>query len=96
MSQRKQRAARKQLAAQQKQRAPALHASVARFTGLRSAQAFALPVGFVLLLVAFGVLPSARQNSAHLWSFWGAGAGLLASCNPMEMVTMGLTPTDFD
>ena len=60
-----------------KQRAAALHASVARFTGLRPAQALALPASFTLLLVAFGALSSARQDSAHLWSFWGTGAGLL-------------------
>ena len=60
-----------------KQRAAALHASVARFTGLRPAQALALPASFTLLLVALGALSSARQDSAHLWSFWGTGAGLL-------------------
>ena len=33
---------------------------------------------FALLLIAFALLPSAQQNSALRWSFWGAGAALLA------------------
>ena len=56
----------------------ALPQPVARLTGVRPAQALALPLAFALLLVAFGWLPSARQNPTLLWSFWGTGAGLLA------------------
>ena len=74
MSQHKRRAVKQRAV---KQRAAALHASVARFTGLRPAQALALPASFTLLLVALGALSSARQDSAHLWSFWGTGAWLL-------------------
>lgn len=51
---------------------------VARLIGVRPQRALALPLAFTLLLVAFGLLPSAQQNPRLLWSFWGAGAGLLA------------------
>ncbi len=51
---------------------------VARLTGVRPQRALALPLAFTLMLVAFGLLPSAQQNPKLLWSFWGAGAGLLA------------------
>ena len=51
---------------------------VAHPPGMRPAQALALPLTFTLLLVAFGWLPSARQNPTLLWSFWGTGIGLIA------------------
>ncbi len=45
---------------------------------MRPARALRLPLAFTLLLVLFGLLPSARQNTALLWSFLGAGGSLLA------------------
>ena len=48
-------------------------AAVVRFMGLTPPRALALPLGVSLLLVAFGLLPSARENSRLLWAFVGAG-----------------------
>ena len=53
-------------------------AAVVRFMGLTPPRALALPLGVSLLLVAFGLLPSARENSRLLWAFVGAGGALLA------------------
>ena len=40
--------------------------------------ALALPLAFTLVLIALGLLPSIRRNPNLVWSFWGAGAVLLA------------------
>ena len=45
---------------------------------MRPARALRLPLAFALLLVLFGAVPSARQHTALLWSFLGAGGSLLA------------------
>ena len=50
---------------------------LARFTDVPPVRALTLPLIFTLILFAFGLLPSARQNPKLLWSFWGAGAALL-------------------
>ncbi len=50
---------------------------VAHLRDARPSRALVLPFTFTLLLIAFGWLPSARENSTLLWSFWGASAGLL-------------------
>src|SRR5437762_6952314 len=49
-----------------------------RPTFLRPAQALALPLLFTLLLFALSLLPTVRRSPHLLWSFWGAGATLLA------------------
>ena len=74
MSQRKHRARRQQAPHHQ----PAALQPTARVTDMRPARALRLPLAFTLLLVLFGLLPSARQNTALLWSFLGAGGSLLA------------------
>ena len=74
MSQRKHRARRQQAPHHQ----PAALQPTARVTDMRPARALRLPLAFALLLVLFGLLPSARQNTALLWSFLGAGGSLLA------------------
>ena len=74
MSQRKYRARRQQASHQQ----TAALQSTALFTDMRPAQALRLPLAFALLLVLIGALPSARQHTALLWSFLGAGGSLLA------------------
>ena len=51
---------------------------IARFTDGRPARAFALPLISTLVLFALGALPSAQQHPSVQWSFWGAGAALLA------------------
>jgi tetratricopeptide (TPR) repeat protein len=43
-----------------------------------SVRPLVLPLAFALLLIALGFLPGVRQWSAVPWSFWGAGAALLA------------------
>lgn len=50
----------------------------ARFTNLRPQQGLALPLLFTAALVAFGLLPSVRQNATLWWSVLGAGAMLFA------------------
>jgi tetratricopeptide (TPR) repeat protein len=50
---------------------------VPRPTLLPPARALALPFAFTLLLFALSLLPTVRQTSHLLWSFWGAGAALL-------------------
>ena len=57
---------------------PAPQPSLARFTDLPPVRALTLPLTCTLLLLAVGLLPSAQQNPALRWSFWGAGAALLA------------------
>src|SRR5712691_1639678 len=48
-----------------------------RLTVVRPGRALTLPLIFTLLLVAVGLLSAARHNPRLLWSFLGAGAGLL-------------------
>ena len=74
MSQRRQRAVRKQRSVTAAQAPPA----AARFTGLPPARALRLPLIVAVCLVAAGFLPSARGNAALFWSFCGAGGVLLA------------------
>ena len=57
---------------------PAPQPFSARFTDLPAVRALTLPLTFTLLLIALGLLPSAQHNPALRWSFWGAGAALLA------------------
>ena len=76
MSQRKQRVARKERIAQKQ--VALVQPAVARFKDLRPFQALMLPLGSTLLLVAVGVFSSSRQSFAHIWSFLGAGAVLVA------------------
>ena len=47
-----------------------------RLMNLRPQQGLALPLLFTLALIAFGLLPSVRQNASLWWSFLGAGAML--------------------
>ena len=49
-----------------------------RLTALPPARALTLPLAFTLLLVLLGLLPDIRHNPHLLYSFWGAGAALLA------------------
>jgi tetratricopeptide (TPR) repeat protein len=49
-----------------------------RPTLLPPARALTLPLAFTLLLIVLGLLPDVRHNPHLRWSFWGAGAGLLA------------------
>ena len=74
MSQRKQRAARRQRAILAAHAPPA----AAQFTGLPPGRALGLPLIAAALLAAAGLLPSARGNAALFWSFCGAGGALLA------------------
>ena len=76
MSQRKQRVARKERIAQKQ--VALVQPAVARFKDLRPSQALMLPLGSTLLLVAVGVFSASRQSFAHVWSFLGAGAVLVA------------------
>ena len=75
MAQRKRGAARSRRG---DQTPPAPQPSPARFTELPPVRALTLPLTFTLLLIALGLLPSAQHNPALRWSFWGAGAALLA------------------
>src|SRR5262245_46813663 len=45
---------------------------------LPSARPLALPLGFTILLIALAFLPGVREHRVLPWSFWGAGAVLLA------------------
>lgn len=74
MSQRKQRAARRQRAILAAHAPPA----AAQFTGLPPDRALGLPLIAAALLAVAGLLPSARGNAALFWSFCGAGGALLA------------------
>ena len=74
MSQRKQRAVRRQRAILAAQAPPA----AAQFTALPPGRALSLPLIAAALLAAAGLLPSARANAALFWSFCGAGGALLA------------------
>ena len=74
MSQRRQRAARRQRSAAAARVPPV----AARFTGLPPGRALRLPLLAAAGLIAAGFLPSARGNPALFWSFCGAGGGLLA------------------
>ncbi len=40
-------------------------------------QVLALPLAFVVLLAAFGAIPTVRANPRLLWSFWGVAAAFL-------------------
>lgn len=55
---------------------PTQQSAVTRLA-LRPSRALALPLLFTLALFLFGLLPSARENAAVRWAFWGAGALLL-------------------
>src|SRR5258708_2669263 len=70
MSQRQRRAARQQPAARSDR--------VNRPTALGAGQALAIPLLFTLVLIGFSALPAVREHSRLLWSYWGAGAALLA------------------
>ena len=74
MTQRKRGAARRRRGAP----TPAPQPPPARFTELPPVRALTLPLTFTVLLIALGLLPSVQQNPALRWSFWGAGAVLLA------------------
>jgi tetratricopeptide (TPR) repeat protein len=45
--------------------------------GSRPRQMLALPLAFTLLFLLFALQPAARENTAVLWAFGGAGAALL-------------------
>src|SRR6266566_4708423 len=45
---------------------------------LSPARALALPLAFTLVLFALSQLSTVRQSPHLLWSFWGAGGGLIA------------------
>src|SRR5882757_8083992 len=57
---------------------PAAALPAPRPTFLPPARALSLPFGFTLLLFALSLLPTVRENAHLQWSFWGAGAALLA------------------
>ena len=87
MSQRRQRAVRKQRSAAAAKVPPV----TARFTGLSPDRALRLPLIVAVCLVAAGFLPSARGNAALFWSFCGAGGCLLAGSAALIAAARGRT-----
>jgi len=70
MARRQRRAARQQQAARSE--------PSAQLRVLRTDRALAIPLSFTLVLLGFSFLPAVHEHPRLLWSFWGAGAALLA------------------
>src|SRR5262245_33911087 len=73
---RQQQAARRQQTGRQQPAAAAPQPIVIRI--VRPGQALSVPLVFSLALVGCSALPAVREHQRLLWSFWGAGATLLA------------------